>query len=309
MSGILKNTKNNIFRNKWLSLATILVATIVFVTASFFIALSLIAQRAVNVTQTKAQLQIYFEIDTPEGEISDVRDIFENNNNIESINYIDKDEALALYLDYYSDDPELIDSVSADWLPASLEVRAKTLDDLELITEIVRDEQETNPYIEEVVYHKDIVNQLKTIANGINYGAIGIIGIFSFITISLVFISIAFNIHAHRREIEIMHLIGTKDSYIKLPFILEGTLYTTLGAFFAATMIIVPWYMLLNYGTDTNAHFILTEIIKELDLKFLSEFSLVFVLAFYGLHLLVGSLIGFLSSSFAVMRNLSLKSK
>lgn len=309
MTGILISTKNNILRNKWLSLATIIVATIVFLTASFFIALSLIAQRAVDVSQTKAQLQIYFEIETPEKEISAVRRKLEKMEGVENINYIDQEEALALYLEYYDDDPELVDSVSSNWLPASLEVRARTLEDLDQITEAVKAEKETNPYIEEVVYHEDVVNQLRSLSEWIRYGALALIIIFSVITVSLVFITIAFNINSHKKEIEIMHLIGTSDFYIKAPFILEGTFYTSLGAIIAATLIIIPLFLLTTMNTESNLGFIFQEFSKELDLKFLAEFSLTFVILFYLVHFVVGGLIGFLSSSFAVMKNLKLNGR
>lgn len=309
MTGILISTKNNILRNKWLSLATIIVATIVFLTASFFIALSLIAQRAVDVSQTKAQLQIYFEIETPEKEISAVRRKLEKMEGVENINYIDQEEALALYLEYYDDDPELVDSVSSNWLPASLEVRARTLEDLDQITEAVKAEKETNPYIEEVVYHEDVVNQLRSLSEWIRYGALALIIIFSVITVSLVFITIAFNINSHKKEIEIMHLIGTSDFYIKAPFILEGTFYTSLGAIIAATLIIIPLFLLTTMNTESNLGFIFQEFSKELDLKFLAEFSITFVILFYLVHFVVGGLIGFLSSSFAVMKNLKLNGR
>lgn len=309
MTGILISTKNNILRNKWLSLATIIVATIVFLTASFFIALSLIAQRAVDVSQTKAQLQIYFEIETPEKGISAVRRKLEKMEGVENINYIDQEEALALYLEYYDDDPELVDSVSSNWLPASLEVRARTLEDLDQITEAVKAEKETNPYIEEVVYHEDVVNQLRSLSEWIRYGALALIIIFSVITVSLVFITIAFNINSHKKEIEIMHLIGTSDFYIKAPFILEGTFYTSLGAIIAATLIIIPLFLLTTMNTESNLGFIFQEFSKELDLKFLAEFSITFVILFYLVHFVVGGLIGFLSSSFAVMKNLKLNGR
>ncbi len=307
MSTILKNTLNNIVRNKWLSMATIIVATIVFLAASFFIGLSVLAQRAVKISQTKAQLQIYFQIDTPEGEISKIKDILENTEGIEGISYVSQDEALELYIDYYSDDPELIDSVSADWLPASLEVRAKSLDYLVEISDIVKEEQKINSYIEEVVYHKDIVNQLKSISKGINIGAIFITLVFSVITLSLVFITISFNISSHRREIEIMHVIGTNDSKIKVPFILEGVFYTTLGAFIAATLLIIPIILIINDSNTSNIHYVFTDLLNELNLNFLKNNIFISVLGFYFIHIISGVFIGFISSSFSVVRNLNLK--
>lgn len=309
VTGVLSTTKNTIIRNKWLSVATILVTTIVFTTASFFIAMSLVAQKAVKISETKAQVQIYFDLETPEEEIEKLINQVEEYDGLESVEYISQEDALKLYIGYYSDDPDLVDSVSAEWLPASLELRAKSLDELDGLTQYVREEQKINPYIEDVQYHEDIVEQLKSISKMITIGAISIIAVFSLVTISLIFITIAFNIRSHKNEIEIMHLVGSSDAYIKLPFILEGTFYTAFGAFLAAALLIVPWYLFMHFAIGSNLHFIITDVLKELSFGFLKSFNPWFTTMFFGVHILIGALIGFGASSVAVMKHLNLKEK
>lgn len=309
IAGIFSNTKNNVVRNKWLSIATILVTIIVFTTASIFIILSLIAHRAVKVSETKAQLQIYFQLDTPEEEILKVEERVKGYSGTESTTYISQEEALRLYISYYSDDPDLLDNVSADWLPASLEVRAKSLEQLDGLTEVVKEEQNTNPYIEDVQYHEDIVRQLRSISRTISSGALAIIVVFSTITFALIFITISFNIRSHKNEIEIMHLVGSSDAYIKVPFILEGTFYTMLGSFLASIFILVPWLIFMRYGIGTNLHFIVTDILKELSLDYIRDLEPLFLLSFFGIHLLIGALVGIVASSIAVVKHLDLKEK
>ena len=309
MSQTVKNTLKNISRNKWLSVATVLVSTIVFTTASFFISVSLLAQRAVEVSETKAQLQIYFKTDAPEEEVLFLQEKLEQEPGVDEVEYISQAEALEIYTEFYSEEPDLVESIGQDWLPASLEVRAKSLEELESVTKFVKNEKEVNVYIEEVIYQKDVVDQIKLISRSISTGALTIIAIFSVITVALVVISIAFNIHSHKNEIEIMHLVGSADKYIRRPFILEGVVYTTLGAFIAASLLIIPWYAFITSQPDVNFYFIAREILKELDLNYLLSVDSTFVTLFYGAHIVVGALIGFLSSSFAVMRNLNLKKR
>lgn len=308
-TGILTNTKNNIIRNRWLSLATILVTTIVFATASFFIILSLVVGQTVKVYEKKAQLEIYFTLETPEVEIQKFLAKVEAYEGIDSVDYISKQEALTLYVSYYSDDPDLLDSVSADWLPASVEAKANSLEELDGLTDLIKAEQSVNPYIDDVRYHEDVVKQLKSISHSVSIGAIGIIVVFSIITVSLIFITIAFNIRSHKNEIEIMQLVGSSDRYIKLPFVLEGVFYTVTGAFLAATIILVPWLLYMKFGVGTNFHFVITDILKELSFEFARGFNIVFVTGFYTIHILIGALVGFAASSVAVMKNLDLKEK
>lgn len=304
---ILRYTKNNILRNRWLSLATILVSTIIFAAASTFTAVSLIAQRAVKVAETKAQIEVYFETETAESEISDVKSKINELDGVKNINYISQEEALNIYLGDNSDDPDLTQTISKEWLPASLEIQAVDLDALQSITEVVKEEESTNPYIDDVQYREDVVDQLKAISKGINIGGIGVISIFTIITFALIIITISFNIMAHKNEIEIMHLVGSKDKDISTPFILEGIFYTLTGAFIAASLIIIPWYMMMHFGQDSNFFFILTDIIKGLNMNYLLQFNYAFTAIFYGIHLALAIIVGLIGSGIAVSRYLNIK--
>jgi cell division transport system permease protein len=306
---ILRYTRNNISRNKWLSLATILVSAIIFTTASGFIATSLIAKKAVQTAETKAQIEIYFETDAPEEEISKVKLLTEDLEGINQITYISQDDALKIYLGDNSEDADLTESISKEWLPASLEIQAINLEALEKITESVKEEEAINPYIDDVQYREDVVDQLKAISKGINIGGAVIISIFGVITFALIIITISFNIMAHKSEIEIMHLVGSKDKDISTPFVLEGIFYTTIGALIAASLILVPWYSLMHFGIDSNAYFIIKEVISELDLPYLLSFNGLFTAIFYAIHVSIAVIIGLIGSGIAVHKYLNLKKK
>ncbi|MCB9790503.1 FtsX-like permease family protein [Candidatus Nomurabacteria bacterium] len=310
MINIIRSTIKNIIRNKWLALATIMVSFIVFATASFFISMSFVAQRAVKVAETKAEVRIFFQLDTPEDAITELRTKIEDIDGVAEINYINKEEALKLYTEYigyYDADSSLIDSTYADWFPASLEIKASSLDDLSKITNFIKNEQELNPYIEDVQFREDIVDQLKSISLTIGIGAIITISIFVSITVALIAITIAFNIRSHTSEIEIMHLVGSTDKHIKAPFILEGTLYTVLGSLLAAGLILGAWSYFLHNPASNDLSFITDLILKELSLTFLEKMSTTFLLEFFGLHLVAGLLLGMVSSYVTVFAQLNLK--
>lgn len=308
-STTVKNTRNNIARNKWLSMATILVTTIVFATASIFTISALLARRAVQVTEREAQMQIYFVLDAPESEVFAVEELVKGAGGVEQIEYIDQQKALKYYISYFSEEEDLTDSVASDWLPASLTVRAKTLEDLDQITEVIKEESKTNPYIDDVLYHEDVVNQLKVVSKAITFGGIGVVLIFSFITVALVLITVSFNITAHKSEIQIMHLVGSSDTYVRTPFILEGMFATVTGAILAASMLIIPWYIFMYTAEGSNLHFVIEDTLNYLSLNQLGSFSLIITLSFYGILILIGGIIGFVSSYFATAKYLKLKER
>jgi len=301
---IFSAAKKNIGRNRWLSLSTIFVSTIVIAISSFFIAGAIIAQRAVEYYEQKAQVIIFFKKDASEEDILALKEKLYDPELVEGIDYISQEDALSIYQEDFADNPDLIATVTADSLPPSLEVRAKSIDSLIEIIEEISIEKETNVFIDEVMYFKDVVDNLKTLSRIINIGSIILITALLLITVSLIKITIGFNINAHKDEIQIMHLVGSTDKFIKLPFVLEGFLYGIAGGFLGATLLIVPWYVSIYYTQNTDFAFWINQLLTDLNLDFLRSINVTFILVYYLAHMLAGGFLGIVSSFTAVKKYL-----
>ncbi|OGC45411.1 hypothetical protein A2400_00225 [candidate division WS6 bacterium RIFOXYB1_FULL_33_14] len=297
-------TKKNIKRNKWLTLSTILVSTIVFTLSSVFVSASILTQKATDYYEQKAQVIVFFKKATSEEEIFAFRDIINNKELVEQIEYVSQDEALEIYREDFADNPDLISTVTADSLPASLEIRAKDIDSLLQVIENINKAKETNAYVDEVMYFKDVVDNMRTLSGIIKIGSAVLISAMALVTVSLIRVTIGFNIKLHQEEIQIMHLVGSPDKFIRTPFLLEGTFYGLLGGLIASLLIIVPWYTLIAYSKGTDFAFWVEQFLLDVKLPFLSEVNIAFILIYVLLHLIVGSLFGFFSSLSAVRKYL-----
>ncbi|KKP63992.1 MAG: Cell-division protein, partial [candidate division WS6 bacterium GW2011_GWE1_34_7] len=105
-------------------------------------------------------------------------------------------------------------------------------------------------------------------------------------------------------EIQIMHLVGSPDKFIRTPFLLEGTFYGLLGGLLSALLILTPWYILIFYSKGTDFSFWVEQFLIDIKLPFLSEINLLFLLIYLLVHIIVGSLFGFFSSLSAVRKYL-----
>lgn len=301
---IIDTAKKNVKRNKWLSLSTIFVSTIVLTISSFFISAAILGRKAVDYYEQKAQVIIFFKKETTEADILVLRDKLFNPELVEDIKYVSQEEALKIYQDDFADNPDLISTVTADSLPPSLEIRAKSVDNLLTVIENINTEKQTNPNIDEVMYFKDVVENLRTLSNIINIGAVVLISALLIITFSLIRITIGFNINSHKEEIQIMNLVGSTDSFIKTPFIMEGAFYGMVGGLLAATLIIIPWYVVVMYTQGTDFAYWLNQTLTDFNLEFLKSINIVFIPIYYITHLVFGGLIGMLSSISAVKKYL-----
>lgn len=297
-------TTKNIKRNKWLTISTILVSAIVFTLTSVFISASLILSKTVDYYEQRAQVIVFFKKGTEESEIFKFREQINNPEIIDELIYISQEEALEVYKEDFADNPELISTVTADSLPPSLEIRAKSIDSLLTIIEDVNIAKESNPNIDDVMYFKDVVNNIKTLSNIINIGGIVLISSMILITIALIRVTIGFNIKIHQEEIEIMHLVGSPDKFIRTPFILEGAIYGFVGALLATIIILIPWYSANIYSNGTEFSTWITEMFKDIDLSYVLKPDIAFIPIYVFIHLIAGSIIGLLSSLSAVKKYL-----
>ncbi|MCD4811833.1 permease-like cell division protein FtsX [bacterium] len=292
-------------RNKWFTLSTIFVTAIVFTISSFFISLAIIGKRAVNYYEQKAQVIIFFDKETPQEEIFAVRDKIDDPELIESIDYLSQEDALVIYQEDFADSPDLISTITADALPPSLEVRAVSIDSLLEVIEMINLEKDTNVYIDDVMYFKDVVDNMKTLSGIINVGAIVVISALTLITFFLIRVTTGLNIKLHQEEIKIMHLVGGTDSFIKTPFLVEGALYGLLGGLLASSLILIPWYLIVFYSQGADFWYWISQLLVDFDLQFLNEFNPLFILVYYIIHISTGVLLGVISSYSAVHKYLN----
>ncbi len=301
---VISVTKKNIKRNKWLTVSTILVASIVFTLSSIFISASILTKRVVEYYEQRAQVIVFFKKGTTEEDIFKFKELVNDENLVEEIKYVSQEQALEIYKEDFKDNPDLISTVTADSLPASLEIRAKDIDSLLLTIENINTVKETDPNVDEVMYFKDVVDNMKTLSRLINIGSIVLISAMALVTISLIRVTIGFNIKIHQEEIEIMHLVGSSDKFIRTPFLLEGTFYGFIGGLLSAISILVPWYIVIAYTKGTNFSYWIDQLLIDINLPFLAQISLTFILIFTLVHILVGSIFGFASSYSAVKKYL-----
>ena len=304
---IMKATKRNIRRNGFLSVSTVFVIMIIFSISTLFIAGAVIARQGIQFYEKKAQVMVFFNRETSEEEIFDFRDKINNPAYVESIEYVSQEDAFELYKEDFKDDQDLIDTITADVLPPSLGIRANSIDSLSAVIEQVNEEKERNPYVDEVWYFEDVLETMRAISTSVNYAVAVTVPILAAIAFILVVITVGFNVTLHKDEIEIMHLVGSDDSYIKWPFRFEGMFYGILGGILSTALILTPWLIFLNYTQNSDMYIFVQQTLRDFGLEIISYPNAIFIGGLLGVNILAGIFIGFIGSTIALRRHLKLK--
>jgi len=239
----MKNIIHSIRRAPYQSLATFLVLFFNLLVAIVMLTGLSFLHGTLDYVETRPQVIVYFQTKASEGQIFKARDQLISSGKVQSVKYISKEDALKIYKKLNAKNPLLLEMVSADILPASLEVYAKKPVYLSEISEFLKKQ----PGVDEVVYQKDIVNKLVTLTNILKKTALVF---FTFLTIMSVVILTAitlFKIALKKEEIELLQLLGATRSYIRKPFIIENCLFAlfasivSMGFFVAISFYLNPF--------------------------------------------------------------------
>lgn len=294
MSKFFDFTKRNIRRTPYQAIAASMVMFLTLLTLIIFSLLIFGSQRILRYYESKPQAIAFFKDNTPDSDIQAIEKSLQESGKVTALRYVSKEEALKNYQERNKNRPVLLELVTANILPASLEISTRTPTDLLTIGETLRKE----PVIEDVVIPEDAIQGLTRATTVIRWtGGLtaGFLLAFSFF---LLLMLIGFKIRIKRSEIEIMKLLGASTWFIRIPFILEGVIYGLTGALAAW----IVSYLLLWYFTPHLQNYL--EGIPE------SVISLpvppLFMALVLGITALLGVVVGALGSLSAVRRYLNL---
>lgn len=284
----LKTTWHHIRRSPYQATAAILVMMLTFLAVSIFSFVAIGSSRIIAYFESKPQVTAFFKDDAKQENIDALKEQINTTGKVASIKFVSKKEALSIYREQNKNDPLLLELVTADILPASLEISTKQIGDLGSISELLK----KSNVVQEVIFQKDVVATLTAWTNALRQTGIVLIVLLSFVSIFIVVTITGIKISQRRDEIEIMRLLGATKWYIRWPFIFEGMFYGVIGAF-------LGWA--ISVGFLLYASPFLTSFLKGIPVF---PFSPVLVLQLLGIEIVLSMWLGAFASFLAVLRYL-----
>lgn len=275
-------------RTPYQTLAAILITTITFLVGYSFSLFSYTAQGVLKYFETQPQVIAFFSLDATPAQIQNVENTARSKPYVQDVTVVSKEEALELYKRDNQDDPLLLELVTADILPASIEVSGVDISSLPQI----RQDLEAEEQVDEVVLQQDIIASLQTWTTTIRWVGIGsmvVLGVTAFLVIVIV---TGMKVAAKRRSIQIMSILGASRWFIRGPFVYEGLLYGVLGSILGWTVM----YLIFLYLTPWISGFIGTIPVLPIPWQFFAYQA--------GVGTLVGLGLGSLASAVAAGRML-----
>ncbi len=289
----LRKALETIKKERILSFSNILVMTITFLVLGIFLSVVFISQSTLTYLEQQTQVTAFFEDDFVEKDILEFKEILEQDERISNVEYISKEEALRIFTEINKDEPLLVESITANILPASIKVQTNKIEDLEIIAE----ELSGSPGVEGVKFFKDVVSQFQSLANILYIVGFVLTAVFLFISYSAILVTLRTYISRKGTELEILKLVGASNEYIQAPIISQGLFFSLISSVIASII-------LLGGGLAINFMGIFEE---GLLVPFMSDYRInliVFSAVLNSILLFSGLLLGYLGSKSAVKKYL-----
>ena len=291
---LIKQGVKNVFKNSIMSLASIgvLFSCLLLIGAASLLSLNL--NQVISSIEHQNELVVFLNEDVSEYQIDNISQFLNNLKAVDTVEFIDKDEALKNYIETTGNDSTLYDSLKNDNpLPNTYNV---VLSDLSILDKYVS-QIESLDGVEKVNAPIEIAKMIVSIKHAINIAGVVIVGILFSVALVIISNTIKLTIYSRRKEINIMKFVGASDFFIKLPFVVEGILIGIISAFLSHIVLWFSYNYLVSKMSEINMQWIIN---LHNNMISFSSYNLIIL----GCFVTIGAFIGILGSSFFVRKYL-----
>lgn len=286
-------------RNISIALGSIITILLSLLIIGVFLIGGTMINNLMSSVENEVTITAYVADDAPESDIQKVMGDIRDMDDVSSVSFTTKDQALENFSNSMTSNPEIIEQLDGtNPLPASIDVEltdpqsveqvAKAIEANGTYTQICEDPSNVGDSIK---YGQGTVERLFVTINYVRYIGIALVVLLIFIALVFINNTIRLAILARRKEIAIMRLVGASNGFIRGPFLMEGAMHALIGSLLA--VLILQLLRMFAIPQLENA-------IRFLDFSVADSAYLLI----YALLIGAGLLIGLLGSAIAMRRYL-----
>ncbi|MFO7152646.1 MAG: permease-like cell division protein FtsX [Bacillota bacterium] len=271
----------NLFRNGWMSLASIGAVASALIIFGSFLMISINFDYIAKTVESQVEITAYVKDSVDQLKMNQIELSIKGLDEVKEVVFVSKEQALEEFKKQVGE--ELLEGIENP-LPNSFRIKVQTPQEVAGVAEKIQ----KIDGIEEVKYGKGVVEKLFKITYWMRMLGLGVMAIFAVISVFIISNTIRITVFSRRREISIMKYIGATDWFVRWPFLLEGMMLGFSGSLIAIAL------LALGYSYIYDLVRINIPMISLLPLREFYDYSL-------GL-LMVGTFLGAFGSGFSMRR-------
>lgn len=217
---LVKEGFRNTWTNRMMSIASIcvLLSCLVLIGSASMIFLNI--NSLVQKIEDENVIMVYIDDEATDADIDEMGIKLNDISNVEKIEFVAKEDAWAEQIATMDEAQAEFFTETTDEIPLP-DAYKVTVNDLNQFTSTVK-EIKALDHIYTVRQNTDLAKKLATLSHGITIIAIVIISVLFAISLFIISNTIKLTVYSRRLEISIMKSVGATNSFVQLPFVVEG---------------------------------------------------------------------------------------
>ncbi len=233
----------SIFRNGWLSLASVGTVTISLLILGISVLLVMNAQAFTKSLESGVEIRVFLENGTTREDIREMERELKKTPGVATVEFVSREEALEEMRENLGDRKDILEGLEEDNpLPDAFRIKAERADDVPALASGM----EKLEKVDQVNYGRGMVEKLLAVIKWVRLAGGGLIVILGVAALLLISTTIRLSLFARRREIGIMKFLGATNWFVRFPFLLEGMLLGFVGAAIASSLVYLGYVSLVN---------------------------------------------------------------
>ncbi len=247
---LLKEGIRNLWTNRMMSFASVGVLVSCLLLTGAAVLFSMNIDSAMASLETNNSIRVVLDDNLPTLEGIQVGEELKQLGNIETCEFIPKDEAIKQYL---GDDEELLAGLvgSDNPLPDAFRI---SLTDLSLYDETIAQIRSLDG-VQQVDDYSDIADKLTSLDNLVATAGFWIVILLSVVSLFIISNTIRVTMFSRRLEISIMKSVGATNAFIRLPFVVEGVIIGIISGLVSGVLLNIAYGSMVEAVTNIAPFF------------------------------------------------------
>lgn len=276
---LFKEGFRNTWSNRMMSIASIcvLMSCLVLIGCASMIFLNI--ESLLGRIEEENVVMVYIKDDTADADIAAMGNTLKGIDNVKEVEFVPKEDAWAEQLATMEEaQAKFFTEISSDIpLPDAYKV---TVDDLTYFDQTVNQIEKLD-HIDTIRENKDLAEKLVTIRHGVEVISIVIVAVLLAISVFIISNTIKLTVYSRRLEISIMKSVGATNSFVRLPFVVEGMILGIISGVISLGLVWAFYEFAINQFSD-----LLTSL--QLDALNFADFALPMLGIFVAIGIVTG---------------------
>lgn len=238
---------SGLWKNRLMDFASVCVLMVSLIFTGIAVLTGMNVNRIVRDIEKTNEIVVYLDEDTTDEEIDIINKKLEMISNISSIKFYSKEQAFDDLKSSMTGYEEVFESLG-DESPLIDSFRIKVADTSLIYDTVDTIEMFDNIHTIQAPYDfANILNQIKKLVSTLSVGVVSVLLIVSLVIISN---STKASVFTRRREINIMKYVGATNTFICIPFFIEGMITGIIAGGLAFGITVIAYNSLLNILTQ-----------------------------------------------------------